>query len=146
MASFRFELLAISVATLLALLPLQAQNAGDGTWSQFRGPNATGIAPGPLAPPPEFGPEKNLLWQAAVASGHSSPAIRGDRIFYRLRHRASDAGAAAVNRKTGELRWKRDIVSEQIEKVHALSSPECPSSTASGYMRISAPTDWCRST
>ena len=81
MASFRYGLLASSVATLVALLPLQAQNAGKGAWSQFRGPNATGIAPGPLAPPFEFGPGKNLLWQSAVTSGHSSPAIWGIAFF-----------------------------------------------------------------
>jgi outer membrane protein assembly factor BamB len=124
MASFRYGLLASSVATLVALLPLQAKNAGEATWSQFRGPNATGIAPGPLAPPSEFGPGKNLLWQSAVTSGHSSPAIWGDRIFltaYDTERRKLQV--LAVNRKTGELRWRRDIDSEQIEKVHALSSP-----------------------
>jgi outer membrane protein assembly factor BamB len=124
MASFRYGLLAASVGTIVAVLPCQAQNAGEGTWSQFRGPNATGIASGPVAPPSEFGPGKNLLWQAALPSGHSSPAIWADRLFltaYDAERRKLQV--LALNRRTGELLWRRDLDVEYIEKVHALSSP-----------------------
>jgi outer membrane protein assembly factor BamB len=124
MASFRYGLLVSFVGTIVTALPCLAQSAGEGTWSQFRGPNATGIASGPVAPPSEFGPGKNLLWQATLSSGHSSPAIWGDRIFltaYDTERRKLQV--LALNRRTGELLWRRDIDAEQIEKVHALSSP-----------------------
>ena len=42
-------------------------------WSQFRGPNGTGIADSKL--PAEFGPSKNVAWKIAVPFGHSSPII-----------------------------------------------------------------------
>jgi outer membrane protein assembly factor BamB len=124
MASLRYRLLASFVGAILSTLPFQAPNAGEETWSQFRGPNATGIAPGRRAPPSEFGAEKNLLWQAVLASGHSSPAIWGDRIFltaYDTERRKLQV--LALSRRTGKLLWHRDVEAEQIEKVHTLSSP-----------------------
>jgi hypothetical protein len=51
------------------VFPARAQNTSPPGWSQFRGPNATGIAVTSKAPPTEFGPEKNLLWKTAVPPG-----------------------------------------------------------------------------
>lgn len=58
-------------------------DAGRGDWPQFRGPGATGIAPGP-APPLEWDGESghNVLWQAPIPGlAHSSPVVWGDRVF-----------------------------------------------------------------
>src|SRR5687768_247969 len=49
-------------------------------WSQFRGPNATGIAAETATIPVELSPDK-ALWKVALPAGHSSPAIWQDRIF-----------------------------------------------------------------
>ena len=48
----------------------------DPDWSRFRGPNGTGIAD-TSGLPSEFGPAKNVMWKAAVPSGHSSPVLWG---------------------------------------------------------------------
>ncbi len=56
--------------------------AADSDWPQFRGPAASGVAPG--SPPIEWNGEsgKNILWKAEIPGlGHSSPIIWGDRIF-----------------------------------------------------------------
>jgi hypothetical protein len=53
---------------LIAVLGVYGQSPGDAGWPQFRGPNATGIAAGTAAPPTEFGPSKNLLWNTALSS------------------------------------------------------------------------------
>ena len=45
-------------------------------WSQFRGPNGSGVAEG-QKPPIEFGPDKNLKWKVPAPSGMSSPIIAG---------------------------------------------------------------------
>ncbi len=50
-------------------------------WPQFRGPNSAGKAEG-LSPPLEFGPGKNEIWRVPIASGHSSPCIVGNSIFF----------------------------------------------------------------
>lgn len=49
-------------------------------WSRFRGANGSGIVAS-TGLPVEFGPEKNMLWEASVPFGRSSPVIAGDRIF-----------------------------------------------------------------
>src|SRR5437867_13245362 len=66
----------VVLATVSSLLAQQKDN-----WPQFRGENAAGVAAAGAAPPVEFGPAKRLLWKQAVPSGHSSPAVWGDRIF-----------------------------------------------------------------
>src|SRR5204862_7162878 len=63
---------------LAAFLSLGCAGAAD--WPQFRGPNASGVAEATRLPV-QFGPEKNVVWKAALPFGHSSPVIWGDRIF-----------------------------------------------------------------
>src|SRR5258708_32155806 len=56
--------------------------AADANWSQFRGPDASGIGTG--SPPIEWNGEsgKNIRWKTAIPGlGHSSPVVWGDRIF-----------------------------------------------------------------
>ena len=55
--------------------------AQSGSWPQFRGPNASGLAAADAAPPVEFGPSKRLLWKQSMPLGHSSPVVWGDHVF-----------------------------------------------------------------
>lgn len=53
------------------------------TWPQFRGPGATGLAPGP-APPTSWNVKtgENILWRVEVPGlGHSCPVVWGDLLF-----------------------------------------------------------------
>src|SRR5512144_2639905 len=49
-------------------------------WSQFRGPNGTGVAE-TTGLPVEFGPKTNVVWKTDLPPGHSSPVLTRDRIF-----------------------------------------------------------------
>ncbi len=49
-------------------------------WTQFRGPNGTGVSETKNLPT-EFGPKKNVVWKADLPPGHSSPVLTRDRIF-----------------------------------------------------------------
>src|SRR6185503_3872 len=50
-------------------------------WHQWRGPDATGVAP-TGNPPVEWSATKNLKWKVAIpGQGKSSPIVWGDRIF-----------------------------------------------------------------
>lgn len=103
--------------------PILAQTGGD-SWTQFRGPNSSGIAAGSVSPPVEFGPEKNLLWKTSLPAGQSSPAIWRDRIFIT----AFDAEARrleviGLQRATGQILWRQPISTQEFERVHQLSSP-----------------------
>jgi outer membrane protein assembly factor BamB len=66
----------VALATLSALAP-------PANWPQFRGPSASGIAPG--APPPltwDIDSGRNIRWKTPIPGlGHASPVIWGDRVY-----------------------------------------------------------------
>ena len=114
---------AIAICAITAA-PVGTQNTASPDWSQFRGPNATGIARGSKAPPIEFGPTKNVLWKTAVPAGHSSPVLWGDRIFLT----AFDAErkqllVMSLDRTTGKVLWRQEVPYEKLGGVHPVSTP-----------------------
>ena len=112
------------LTVLTAIIGGRAQAPGDGGWTQFRGPNATGIAGGTAAPPIEFGPSKNLLWRTPLSSGHSSPVVWGDRVFltgFDVKRKMLEV--IGLNRTDGAIVWRRDVPVKQLEPVHEVSSP-----------------------
>src|SRR3954465_7313318 len=85
-------------------------------WSQFRGPNSSGIAED-ADPPIEFGPEKNLIFKVEVGNGASSIIVLGDRLFltsfengqlYTLCFSATD----------GRELWRREAPGDKLETYH----------------------------
>ncbi|MBS1829687.1 MAG: PQQ-binding-like beta-propeller repeat protein [Acidobacteria bacterium] len=75
-------------------------------WTQFRGPNATGVTEEtgiPLA----FGPEQNVVWKTAVPTGHSSPVLTADRI-YLTGVEGEKLFTFAVDRASGRILWRRE--------------------------------------
>ena len=118
----------LTVAIFVLLTTHQrTHHASD--WPQFRGQNSSGFGNG--SPPVHFGPKKNVLWSAAVESGHSSPSIHGDRIFLTTFEKdASTVSVVCLNRQTGDQLWEAPFRVETFEKGHpsfnpASSSPCC---------------------
>src|SRR5258705_4704692 len=66
------------VVLFIASLALKTAVAQD--WTQFRGPNGSGVSASTRLPV-EFGPKKNVIWKAPLPPGHSSPVLTRDRIF-----------------------------------------------------------------
>ena len=66
-------------------------------WSQFRGPNGSGVSTS-TGLPAEFGPEKNVIWKTALPPGHSSPVLTRNRIF-----------VTAHSQRKGELQATRHL-------------------------------------
>lgn len=99
-----------AAALVLSTLPL---HAGTPSWPRFRGPNGTGVAETDK-PPIEFGPGKNVLWEAATPSGASSPCIWGDRIFLTA-YDGTKLWTLCLDRATGRELWRRDSGAEKIE-------------------------------
>ena len=115
-------------------------HADDGTqspqtvshWSQFRGPNCSGIA-GEQAAPVNFDPENNLLWKTPLSSGASSPSVWGERIYLTGFDRdANQLEVICVNRDDGSVIWRRNVGAQQIERVHGSSSPASGTVTTDG--------------
>lgn len=117
--------------TVLALLAIVWPASAETRWPQYRGPLGAGISDS--AAVVEFGPKKNLLWSAALPSGHSSPSVWDDHLFLT----SFDAGSKklellAFDRRNGRLRWRQEIPATKIETVHAVSSPATATPIADG--------------
>lgn len=93
-----------STGCILGLLTTLITLAAD--WSQFRGPNASGVSDeGDL--PVEFGPARNVVWRTAIPPGHSSPSVAADKIFVT----AIDGDklfTIAMERANGRILWRRE--------------------------------------
>ena len=72
-------LLAFALAPFFLISPARA--ADPGSWTQWRGPNADGTAPG-ATPPVEWSETKNVKWKVELpGGGTSTPVILGDRVY-----------------------------------------------------------------
>jgi outer membrane protein assembly factor BamB len=107
-----------------------AQTSVTGEWLQFRGPNGTGVAEG-FTLPAEFGAKKNLVWKAAVPFARSSPVVTADRIFMT----ASEGDkliTLALDRKTGKVLWRRDVVRARHMTMYKANDAASPSPVSDG--------------
>ncbi len=108
-----------------------AQDGGNVWWPQFRGPNSSGLSEG--RPPVHFGPDQNVLWKTAVGAGMSSPIIWQGRIFLTEFDGATrQLATVCIDRRSGKTLWRRTLAPEQIEKVHAISSPAAATPATDG--------------
>jgi outer membrane protein assembly factor BamB len=99
-------------------------------WSQFRGPNSTGVATSP-GYPVEFGPKKNMLWRTPVRPGKSSPVLTERHIFLTA-HDNGKLFTLCFDRPSGKLLWERSIDRARHDKVHALNEPASTSPVTDG--------------
>ena len=70
-----FIIILIFVYTMTA-----QQKTSPDAWSQFRGPNGSGVNE-TTSLPVEFGPDKNVVWKTALPTGYSSPVFAKKSIF-----------------------------------------------------------------
>jgi outer membrane protein assembly factor BamB len=111
----------ITILLLLGTTMFAAENVPQ--WPQFRGPGGTGLAAEGSAPV-EFGISKGLLWKTDVPAGHSSPSIWGDRIFLTAGDKQTKKlEILCLDRKTGKILWRREVMAEKIEKQNDIGSP-----------------------
>jgi outer membrane protein assembly factor BamB len=99
-------------------------------WLQFRGPNGTGVAEG-LGLPDEFSAAKNLAWKTSVPFARSSPVVTADRVFLT----ASEGDkliTLALDRKTGKVLWRRDVVRARHMPIFRANDPASPSPVSDG--------------
>jgi outer membrane protein assembly factor BamB len=105
------------------------------SWTQWRGPLGTGVAPD-AQPPVEWSDTKNICWKVALPGrGHSTPIVWGERIFLTTAIPHGDAvrprlperpgahdnlplthqhefAVLAVNRRDGKILWQRTVHNE----------------------------------
>lgn len=140
------------VLTLAGVL-LAAGSAGAQHWPSFRGPNASGVAPGAASPPVSFDvpASRNVAWRTAIPGlAHSSPVVWGDRVFVTTaiaakgdaRVKTGSAGidpaddmvphtwrVLALDATTGKLLWDRAVhtgvprLKRHVKASHASATP-----------------------
>jgi len=113
---------------LLALL-LTTFISGE-EWSQFRGPNGTGVS-ATTGLPDAFGPSKNVIWKTALPSGHSSPVLTEDRLFVTA-HTTDKLLVICLDRKTGKILWQREAPRAQQGRLQNVNGPASPSPVTDG--------------
>lgn len=96
--------------------------AGDGEWSQFRGPNGSGVAVS-ASIPDELG-IANLAWKTVVPGGYSSPVVAADNVFITAGE-GTVLRTLCLDRTTGAVRWSR-VAPVELER-----APRGPNSSAS---------------
>ena len=102
-------------------------------WLQFRGPNASGIAPENADPPIHFSADTNLLWKTEILPGWSSPCIVNDKIFLTgFNDIDSLLYVFALDRKNGEILWKDSIIPNEYYNMHSLNSYANPTIASDG--------------
>ena len=128
-------IVAIAIAiSVIASSPVQAQKSKDGAgtneWLQFRGPNGNGVADGGTLPA-EFNSKKNLVWKTPVPFARSSPVVTADRVFMT----ASEGDkliTLALDRKTGRLLWRRDVLRARHMPIYKANDAASPSPVSDG--------------
>ncbi len=114
---------------LLLALTLATFISGE-EWSQFRGPNGTGVS-ATTGLPETFGPAKNVLWKTALPSGHSSPVLTSDRIFVTA-HDKDKLFVICLDRATGKILWQKEVPRTRAGRLQNVNGPASPSPVTDG--------------
>src|ERR1051325_358989 len=117
------------LSVLLIALPLTVAATSD-EWSQFRGPNGTGVSE-TKGLPTEFGPTKNVVWKTELPAGHSSPGLTSDRIFVTA-HTKEKLFVICLDRQTGKILWQREVPRNRDGRLQNPNSPASPSPVTDG--------------
>jgi outer membrane protein assembly factor BamB len=117
---------------LIVSSSLQASAGED--WTQFRGPNGTGVST-TAGLPVEFGPAKNVVWKTALPPGHSSPVLAPNRIFVTA-HTAEKPNykllVFCLDRQTGKVLWQREVPRTRTGRLQNVNGPASPSPVTDG--------------
>ena len=125
----RLPILVTAIALLIfAHSSIHGQQNNE--WTQFRGPNGAGVAKGSSLPA-EFSATKNLAWKTAVPFARSSPVVTTNHVFLTATE-ADKLITIALDRKTGKLLWRRDVVRARHMPVYKANDGASPSPVSDG--------------
>src|SRR5437773_7156561 len=98
-------------------------------WTRFRGPNGSGTSDS-TGLPTEFA-SKNLLWRVDLPLGRSSPIVVKDRIYVTALE-ADKLLTLALDRHTGRMIWRRDIIRDHTNKIFVGNDTATPTPASDG--------------
>lgn len=118
------------IFVLITLLVSTLSSSAADDWSQFRGPNSSGVS-NDTNLPVHFGPEQNVVWKTKLPAGHSSPVLTSDRIFVTA-FDASKLFVICLDRASGKILWQREVPKARAQELHKSNSPASPSPVTDG--------------
>src|ERR1700704_4451391 len=101
-----------------------AAAAAENQWTQFRGPNGSGVDSA-AGYPVEFSPSKNVVWKKAVPYGQSSPVVVGGRVYLTASESARLL-TICLDAKTGRELWRREIPRRNAQTIFRANDPASP--------------------
>ena len=99
-------------------------------WTQFRGPNGSGVSPSKDLPE-HFDAQKNVVWRTALPLGHSSPVFTIDHIFVTA-FEGKTLLTICLGRASGKVLWRRQAPREREEVFEQTNGPASPSPVTDG--------------
>ena len=114
---------------LLLALVLATFVSGE-EWSQFRGPNGTGVS-ATTGLPETFGPAKNVVWKTELPPGHSSPVLTNDRIFVTA-HNKEKLYVIGLDRQSGKILWQKEVPRVREGRLQNVNGPASASPVTDG--------------
>ena len=99
-------------------------------WTQFRGPNGSGVSPS-KGLPEHFDLQKNVVWRTALPLGHSSPVFTADHIFVTA-FEGKTLLTICLDRASGKVLWRREAPREREEYFDHTNGPASPSPVTDG--------------
>jgi len=126
--------LKMSLPAILIILSATSLSLGSDDWTQFRGPNGSGVS-STTGLPQEFGPNKNVVWKTELPPGHSSPVLTRDRIFVTAFTKEKDTHKLFViclDRQTGKILWQREVPRNREGRLQNVNGPASPSPVTDG--------------
>jgi len=113
------------------LYPLIAVGLFGADWTQFRGPNGSGLCPSCGQLPTKFGPQEKVLWKTELPVGKSSPVLVGDRIFL-TSSEGDDLITMCLSRTNGKVQWRRSVRAARREAQNTLNHRAAPTAVTDG--------------
>lgn len=97
--------------------------AGAAGWTQFRGPNGSGVGDD-VQTPVQFGRDRRA-WKTSVPRGLSSPVLAGDNVIL-TGVEGDRLVTVAYAGADGARRWRAEAPQVPLEPVHPINSPATP--------------------
>ncbi len=102
-----------------------AQKESVRTWSQFRGPNGSGVYETTNLPK-EVGPDINVIWKKVIPSGYSSP-VMNDKYLFITGIEDDKLLTICLNRLSGETIWQREAPRPRKQPIDNRNNSASPS-------------------
>jgi outer membrane protein assembly factor BamB len=110
----------------LLLLPFCATAAMAEQWTQFRGPNSSGVSTESTNLPVEFSFEEKVLWSAALGEGIACPVISRGKVCATTMTDEQKFAVVCFDAASGDEIWRREFEAGDLP---AIMSPNIPASS-----------------